>query len=140
MLVRANFNDSNGTAEWAQVRDLVKGSLPLLWTSALEAGHHRLGEFKAWRKQLRAMLEEILTAAFERKRVALEEQPRIKNEDGQLPEKKGLDAEDKVEDSLGGVTEDNALKVYKAEMLKEGDPIWRHSLVFDSLESYLRSL
>lgn len=140
LLVRANFNDSNGTAEWAQVRDLVKGSLPLLWTSTLEAGQHRLGEFKAWRKQFRAMVEEILIAAFERKRVALEEQPRIKNEDGELPEKKGLDAEDKVEDSVGGVTEDNALKVYKAEMLKDGDPIWRHSLVFDSLESYLRSL
>lgn len=140
LLVRANYNDYNTTSEWSDVRDLVKTSLPLLWTQAAEAAQHRLGAFKTWRKQVRAMLEEILQAAFERKKVALEEQPRIKNEDGELPEQKGLDAEDKVEETVGGVGEDNAMRVYRDELLKETDAIFRQGMVFDALDSYLRSL
>lgn len=141
MLVRANFNDSNNDAEeWGDVRRLVKTSLLLMWTHAAEAGQHRLGEFKAWRKQTRQLVEEVLLAAFERKRVALEEQPRIKNEDGELPPKQGLDEEDRLDQVLGPLGEDTALRVYRDQLLDDSDPVYRQPLFFDVLDGYLRSL
>lgn len=140
LLVRANYNDSNTGEDWNDVRRLVKTSLLLMWTHAAEAGQHRLGEFKPWRKQTRQLVEELLLAAFERKRVAMEEQPRIKNEDGELPPKQGLDEEDKLEQTLGPLSEDVPLRVYRDQLLAEEDPIYRQPLFFDVLDGYLRSL
>ena len=139
LLVRANYNDANSGDEWAQVRALVKTSLLLMWTQDAEARQHRLGDFKPWRKQSRMLVEEILLAAFERKRVALEEQPRIKNEDGELPPQQGLDDEDRLEQTLGGLEEDVGLRVYRDQLLAD-DPIYRQRLFFDVLDGYLRSL
>ena len=139
LLVRANYNDANSGDEWAQVRALVKTSLLLMWTQAAEARQHRLGDFKPWRKQSRQLVEEILLAAFERKRVALEEQPRIKNEDGELPPQQGLDDEDRLDQTLGGLAEDVGLRVYRDQLLAD-DPIYRQRLFFDVLDGYLRSL
>ncbi|SPO31245.1 uncharacterized protein UTRI_05947_B [Ustilago trichophora] len=140
LLVRADHNDSNTTQEWGEVRKLVKTSLLLMWTHSAEASQHRLGDFKPWRKQSRQLVEEILLAAFERKKVALEEQPRIKNEDGELPPKQGLDEEDRLDQTLGGLPEDTALRVYRDQLLGTEEPAYRLPLFFDVLDGYLRSL
>ncbi len=140
LLARAGYNDSNTSQEWNEVRSLVKTSLLLMWTQSAEANQHRLAEFKGWRRQTRQLVEEIVLAAFERKRVALEEQPRIKNEDGELPPKQTLDEEDRLASTLGQIGAEVPLKVYRDELLREDDPVYRQPLFFDVLDGYLRSL
>lgn len=139
LLARAGLNDSNTGDQWNEVRKLVKTSLLLMWTHAAEASQHRLGDFKAWRKQTRQLVEELLIAAFERKKVALEQQPRIKNEDGELPTVAGLDEDDRLDSTVGPLAEEVPLKVYRDQLLAN-DPIYRQPLFFDVLDSYLRTL
>ena len=137
LLAGAKFNDRNAGNEWSDVRRLVKTSLLLMWTQAAEAAQHRLGEFKPWRKQTRQLVEEILLAAFERKRISWEQQPRIKNEDGDLPERRDLDDEDRLEQTVGPLGDDVPLKVYRDQLLAVHDPVFMQPLFFDVLDGKL---
>ncbi|CBQ69923.1 conserved hypothetical protein [Sporisorium reilianum SRZ2] len=132
----AGSNDTNSTQHWQDTRKLAKTSLLLMWTHAAEAAPHRLGSLPPWRKQMRQLVEEVLLAAFERKKVALREQPRVKNEDGEVEAGRELDREDRLDAHLGGLGDEVALKVYRDRLLGgEQAPLF-----FDVLDGYLRSL
>ncbi|TKY88165.1 hypothetical protein EX895_002875 [Sporisorium graminicola] len=137
----AGSNDTNSTQEWRDTRKLAKTSLLLMWTHAAEAAPHRLGSIPPWRKHMRQLVEEVLLAAFERKKTTLREQPRVKNEEGEVVGGSELDREDRLDAHLGALGDHVALKVYRDRLLDGGQESGdRLPLFFDVLDGYLRSL
>ncbi|CDU22497.1 uncharacterized protein SPSC_01127 [Sporisorium scitamineum] len=140
LLYTAGSNNTNSTSEWKDTRKLAKTSLLLIWTHAAEAAPHRLGSIPPWRKHMRQLVEEVLLAAFERKKVTLREQPRVKNEEGEVVSGAELDREDRLDAHLGALGADVALKVYRDRLLDGEEGGYGQRLFFDVLDGYLRSL